>query len=67
MVNLALQGEAEGHVILYETVVPICPPSCDGYNFSSGTSKSPEFGIFLLIVKYFFLMQFLLITLLNWF
>merc|ERR1719384_1124094 len=30
-------GEAEGHVVLFETVVPICPPACDGYNYSSGT------------------------------
>ena len=29
-------GEAEGHVELFETVVPICPPACDGYNYSSG-------------------------------
>merc|ERR1712223_230522 len=30
-------GETEGHVVLFETVVPICPPACDGYNyFSSG-------------------------------
>ena len=28
-------GEAKGHVILFETVVPICPPACDGYNYSS--------------------------------
>ena len=30
-------GEATGHVVLFETVVPICPPACDGYNYSSGT------------------------------
>ena len=29
-------GEAEGHVELFETVIPICPPACDGYNYSSG-------------------------------
>ncbi len=28
-------GETEGHVVLFETVVPICPPACDGYNYSS--------------------------------
>ena len=30
-------GEATGHVVLFETVVPICPPACDGYNYSSGS------------------------------
>ena len=28
-------GEAEGYVELFETVVPICPPACDGYNYVS--------------------------------
>lgn len=32
-------GEAEGHVVLFETVVPICPPACDGYNYSSGAEN----------------------------
>ena len=31
-------GEAEGLVVLFETVVPICPPACDGYSFSYFTS-----------------------------
>ena len=31
-------GEAEGRVVLFETVVPICPPACDGYSFSFYTS-----------------------------
>ena len=29
-------GKSSGHVILFETVVPICPPACDGYNYISG-------------------------------
>lgn len=29
-------GEAEGKVELFETVIPICPPACDDYNYSSG-------------------------------
>jgi neuronal growth regulator 1 len=37
-------GEADGHVVLFETVVPICPPACDGYNYSS---DAPE-GFFTL-------------------
>ena len=32
-------GEATGHVVLFETVVPICPPACDGYNYLSGGSR----------------------------
>ena len=28
-------GQAEGRVELFETVIPICPPACDGYNYSS--------------------------------
>ena len=31
-------GEAEGYVELFETVIPICPPACDGYNYSSKAS-----------------------------
>eukprot|EP00094_Tigriopus_californicus_P006788 TCALIF_06538-PA protein Name:"Similar to LAC Lachesin (Schistocerca americana)" AED:0.08 eAED:0.08 QI:0/0/0/0.5/1/1/2/0/345 len=31
-------GEAEGRVELFETVIPICPPACDGYNYSSESS-----------------------------
>merc|ERR1719322_1012768 len=35
-------GEATGHVVLFETVVPICPPACDGYNyFSTGHTAVP--------------------------
>lgn len=29
-------GKATGHVVLFETVVPICPPACDGYSYISG-------------------------------
>lgn len=29
-------GQADGHVELFETVIPICPPACDGYNYSAG-------------------------------
>ena len=32
-------GEATGHVVLFETVVPICPPACDGYNYASAESR----------------------------
>ena len=32
-------GEATGHVVLFETVVPICPPACDGYNYLSAGSR----------------------------
>lgn len=28
-------GEAEGKVELFETVIPICPPACDDYSYSS--------------------------------
>merc|ERR1712203_490254 len=46
-------GEAEGHVVLFETVVPICPPACDGYNyFSSGQNplSTSALAIILLVV-----------------
>ena len=33
-------GEAEGHVQLFETVIPICPPACDGYNYSSDVGRT---------------------------
>lgn len=33
-----VMGEAVGHVVLFESVIPICPPACDGYNYSSGTT-----------------------------
>ncbi len=47
-------GEADGHVILFETVVPICPPACDGYNYSSGQDKTTYFftGLVLLLSAY---------------
>ena len=47
-------GEADGHVILFETVVPICPPACDGYNYSSGQDKKTYFlsGLALLLSSY---------------
>jgi len=28
-------GKATGYVQLFETVIPICPPACDSYNYSS--------------------------------
>jgi hypothetical protein len=39
---------------LFETVVPICPPACDGYNFSSGQERTTYFfsGVILLISSY---------------
>ena len=50
-------GEAEGHVELFETVIPICPPACDGYNYSSGSDAVHAFFnvlfVTLLISKYF--------------
>merc|ERR1719507_3006744 len=35
-----IMGEAEGHVQLFETVIPICPPACDGYNYSSDVART---------------------------
>jgi len=35
-----IMGEAEGHVQLFETVIPICPPACDGYNYSSDVRRT---------------------------
>jgi len=29
-------GKTKGTVTLFETVVPICPPACDGYNYVGG-------------------------------
>ena len=29
-------GSASGIVELFETVIPICPPACDSYEYSSG-------------------------------
>ena len=29
-------GKTKGEVTLFETVVPICPPACDGYNYVGG-------------------------------
>ncbi len=35
-----IHGEAEGHVELFETVIPICPPACDvGNTYSSGAVR----------------------------
>ena len=45
-------GEAEGHVELFETVIPICPPACDGYNYSSGVGEIQS-GILTLILTIF--------------
>lgn len=43
-------GEAEGNVVLFETVVPICPPACDGYNYSSyATCLLPAASYYILI------------------
>ena len=43
-------GEAEGHVVLFETVVPICPPACDGYNYSSKGTSGLQVGMAFLFV-----------------
>jgi hypothetical protein len=44
-------GEAKGHVILFETVVPICPPACEGYNYSSeGDTSVMNLAILLISV-----------------
>ena len=45
-------GEAKGHVILFETVVPICPPACEGYNYSSeGDTSAPLMSFAILLVS----------------
>merc|ERR1712088_953151 len=51
-------GEAEGHVVLFETVVPVCPPACDGYNYSSGTIGI-QAGVTLTLVTIFSILYFL--------
>ena len=38
-------GEAEGHVQLFETVIPICPPACDGYNYSSDVARTAALSV----------------------
>ena len=43
-------GEKTGHVVLFETVVPICPPACDGYNYSSGTMGHQQAGLTFIFV-----------------
>jgi len=43
-------GEETGHVVLFETVVPICPPACDGYNYSSGTIGHQKAGLTFIFV-----------------
>lgn len=48
-------GEAEGHVVLFETVVPICPPACDGYNYSSGSEKLILGNMLFSIAVFFYL------------
>jgi len=45
-------GEAKGHVILFETVVPICPPACEGYNYSSeGDTSAPLMNFAILLIS----------------
>lgn len=44
-------GEAAGHVVLFETVVPICPPACDGYNYSSDSSTLSASGLIVALVS----------------
>jgi hypothetical protein len=47
-------GEAKGHVILFETVVPICPPACEGYNYSSlGELTTPLVNLTILLIAFF--------------
>ena len=45
-------GEAKGNVILFETVVPICPPACDGYNYSSegGITPSTQWSLTIILL-----------------
>ena len=47
-------GEATGHVVLFETVVPICPPACDGYNYLSGGSSVEPFTTKILTLQILF-------------
>jgi hypothetical protein len=50
-VAINVLGEAKGHVVLFETVVPICPPACEGYNYSSmGDLTAPLVNILLLMI-----------------
>jgi len=44
-----IYGQKEGHVILFETVVPICPPACDGYNYNSGSDSLKIFDLWIII------------------
>ena len=45
-----ISGEADGHVVLFETVVPICPPACDGYNYSSKGTSGLQVGMAFIFV-----------------
>ena len=42
-------GETEGHVQLFETVIPICPPACDDYNYSSSDSENLKVSISMIL------------------
>ena len=50
-----IYGQKEGHVILFETVVPICPPACDGYNYNSGSDSLKIFDLWIIIWVYYVL------------
>jgi len=47
-----IYGEEKGHVVLFETVVPICPPACDGYNYS-GCESLKLFNIWIWLLAYY--------------
>lgn len=42
-------GRAEGVVELFETVIPICPPACDSYNYSSGAAAVGAWALTILL------------------
>ena len=50
-----IYGQKEGHVILFETVVPICPPACDGYNYNSGSDSLKILDLWILIWVYYYM------------
>jgi len=43
-------GRAEGIVELFETVIPICPPACDSYNYSSGAAAVGAWALTILLI-----------------
>lgn len=49
-------GESTGQVELFETVIPICPPACDSYNYSS-SSTSIISSIIIIILATIFSMK----------